>query len=505
MAWRLAQRGHEVTVYAPLDKDCPEEWKGTLWRDISQADIKEDVLWILVRCPNQLRRNWGGRIWIVLQDVDYPFKWTKRPIEKVEKIICMSNEHGKYFLKAHPELQGKVFHSKNAARIDLLEEVEREDLTRWPRKIQRNPNKLIYTSSPDRGLVQAVLPLWPKIRHFVPDAELHIFYGFTNIDIVMEEYPEDCEGFIQLRKDFDKLVQQPGVHFHGRVGQRDLYRHYLESSIWPYFSDFMETSCIASMEAQAAGAIPVTRPFMAVGEHVQHGCFVNGSCYNDPLTRDELVAHTARLLIDTETQDQIRPWMMEWARGTHHWERVVDQWEGWLNDYPETAFAQYNYQWKHRHGATLNVGCNNDISELGKGPQTVNVDIAIEDEWTKDPIPVNLLADGRKLPFGDSRFDTVILGDILEHCDDGNATHLIHEAKRVGRNIVATCPEDHGAERKGKRANEEGRPGEYIKGVAAYHCGLMTKERLTRLLGKPENYQPIRYWDCNGHGMTIRC
>lgn len=499
MAWRLAQRGYDVHVYAPLRRGCPREWRGTTWHPLREARVTEEALWVLVRCPQLLTRRWGGPVWLVMQDVDVPCEWTDKHIANAERIVCMSEVHRKNFVKAHPELEELAVASRNGARVDLLEQIEREE------NIERNPLKCIYASSPDRGLVQAVLPLWSRVRHFVPDAELHVFYGTVNIDKALEGNPEAYGRFAKTKDELARLVDQPGVHYHERVGQPELYRHWLSTGVWPYFSDFCETSCVASMEASCAGAIPVTRPWWAVGEHVRHGIFVNGSCYDDPLTRSELVAETVRLLLDHDLQEQIREPMMREARGFYHWERVVDQWEAWLHGWPwPGTVAQFAFQHKYLEGRALNVGCNDDMSDL-RSRGALNVDMHLEDGWTQRPIPAAVLADGRRLPFGDNSWGTVILGDILEHCEDGQAEVLVREAKRVGRRLVVTCPEDHGAMGDDAQAQHAAREHWYADNIAGWHVQLMTRERLEALVGRPNVYQPIRYWDCNGHGMVVAC
>jgi hypothetical protein len=83
------------------------------------------------------------------------------------------------------------------------------------------------------------------------------------------------------------------------------------------------------MDAQALGAIPITIPYWAVGENVQHGVFIQGDASTDPLTRARFAFEVAKLACDPEKQESIRHPMMHWARRHFDWERFVDQWEGW--------------------------------------------------------------------------------------------------------------------------------------------------------------------------------
>ena len=55
---RLAQRGHDVVVYAPVpwEDGASREWKGTVWKSVEQADFSRPGLWILSRCPEKIGR-----------------------------------------------------------------------------------------------------------------------------------------------------------------------------------------------------------------------------------------------------------------------------------------------------------------------------------------------------------------------------------------------------------------------------------------------------------------
>lgn len=496
MSWRLANRGYEVKVFAPIPEDCPREWRGTRWFHHSEADPSEEALWVLCRCPSAAALDFRGEVWLVCQDVDYPGGWDETHSERIDKVIALCQTHRGHLEASHPETKGKVDVSSNAAKIDLFEEIE------FDRVVERDPNRLIWASSPDRGLVQAVLPSWHKVREFVPTAELHIYYGFNNMDRAIETDPVAYHRFAKIRAEFDRLVDQPGVYYHGRVGQRELYEAWLSSSIWPYWSDFTETSCVTCMEAQASGAIPVTRPIWAVGENVTHGVGIHGSAYDEPLSRASLVASTIRLLLSEEYQESIRLPMIVDARQRFHWERIVDQWLIWMEGWPIGARYQFSFQHRHMEGRTLNIGANADSAEL-RSRGAVNVDMHAIDPNTDWVNSVHALADAFALPFPDGSFDTAILGDIIEHCKtDEDARQMVAEAKRVASRVIITCPEDYRNLMPGVTERHEGQV-DYSDRTWSYHRETWDRERLIGVAGEPKIHQVIRYDFGNGHGMVV--
>jgi len=56
------------------------------------------------------------------------------------------------------------------------------DTTRFEVDIDRQPNRFIYASAPERGL-DTLIDLFPLIRRRIPDAELHVFYGWDLADL----------------------------------------------------------------------------------------------------------------------------------------------------------------------------------------------------------------------------------------------------------------------------------------------------------------------------------
>lgn len=121
--------------------------------------------------------------------------------------------------------------------------------------IAKVPGKVIFSSSPDRGL-EHCMKIMDDVIKTNPDATLHVFYGFDN----MRKFGHGAQADY-LEK---MMSERPYVKFHGLVKQADLTRHFCESEVWLYPADFIETSCISALEAACAHAWPVTRSIGAL-------------------------------------------------------------------------------------------------------------------------------------------------------------------------------------------------------------------------------------------------
>lgn len=481
-AWRLAARGHDVTVYAPVPWESGvQEWRGTKWRPLEEADFSQSGLWLLYRCPEALDSfpypHPDQELWFVAQDEGNSYEWTDSRAEKADRVITLCEAHREHFLRKRPDLDWKTVVGTNGLRMDLIREIEAEGVP------ERNPHRLVYASSPDRGL-RPLLSIFKRAREWVPDLELHITYGFDNINKLEKLNPAAWRNVARERDAILKLADQPGVHWTGRISQRELYRLWLSAGLWAYPTLFTETSCITCMEAQALGAIPITNPLWALAENVMHGVFIHGDSYADGLTQARYAAEIVRLATDEKLQEQIRAEMMPAARHRFNWERTVDQLESWLYDFDDhpMSIAQFAFQLKHAKGRILNVGCADDPAELGR-LNTVNMDVRPTMPIDGRENRADVIADARCLPapFGPAQFDTVILGDILEHFDAAEAPQIIAKAKEClvpnGR-LVITVPEDYRAP-DAQHLNGNGTH-QYAEGISAYHRYPVTVELLAQ-------------------------
>lgn len=317
MAWRLARRGHEVVTYAPIPDDCPGHWRGTTWKPIDAADFSESGIWVLYRCPEYVDRFDPARPdqvkWLVCQDYDYQGRWTPQRVANLDRIIPLCHTHLQMLLKSHPEFAGKLWVTRNALKADLVAEVEAEGIP------ERNPRRIMYASSPDRGL-KAGLKIFKRAKEFLPDLEFYATYGFNNLDkLIAQGAPA------KYRRDKDEcmeLVRQTGARFLGRIPQKDLYREWLKTSMLVYCTTFIETGWITGLEAQALGAIPIFSPVGAQLENTQHGIIVHGQPDNED-TIARFAAEVVRLATDEDLQARIRSEMMPQVRADWDWEQFV--------------------------------------------------------------------------------------------------------------------------------------------------------------------------------------
>lgn len=325
MAVRLAARGHEVVSYTDLPKDDPDfdpRAMGVHWLDLTDANLEDDGLWVIYRAPEvglEAKSRPGRRFWLVCQDVFY-FSWTAEAVAAFDRIFALCPDHRADMIQRDPSVADRVVLSSNGVNVEAIEAAEAE-----VGPGERNPKRLIWASSPDRGLKET-LDIFERAREIVTDLELHVFYGLDNIAKV-------CGGNRHLPpwdktwRQYERACAMPGVTWHGRIGQDALRREWFKSGIWLYPTWFSETSCIACMEAQACGAIPITRPFWAVGWNVRHGgVFVEGDP-NEPLIKARYVAALVAIASDPDGQEAIRARMMPRARVDFDWDRWAEQWE----------------------------------------------------------------------------------------------------------------------------------------------------------------------------------
>lgn len=346
MAWELSKRlvaqGHAVRMYSHATPSMEGVYDGVRYLDASRfRDVKCDVL-IASRQPWAVERQYNctARVRILwVHDVHCGDTLTQERDLRFDRILCLSEWHRKFFLSCYPRIApDKVIVTRNGV-----------DLERFTASVSRNPHRAVYSSSPDRGL-RCLLESWPDITAKVPDAELHIYYGFHNWEITAELTGNDADKrTIQHLKHLIRTT--PGVTLKERVSGAELARAFLGAGVLAYPTWFSETSMIGAMEAQAAGCRIVTSPIAALNETVgERGVMVAGGPLSpdeppSPEYRERFVVAVVEEMTRATAQEGIgsafdRAWLQEYARSHFGLDALAADWDKMLPGIVESVGDQ---------------------------------------------------------------------------------------------------------------------------------------------------------------------
>ncbi len=321
MAWELSKRfvtlGNRVRVYS----DCAGKegnYEGVEWihwqkfLDPSTAKGPTCDVMISSRIPDLVDFDFQAKLKLAwVHDVTLGDGLTNKRSLKFDRFLCLSNWHKGYFLEKYPFIHpDSVIVTRNGI-----------DLSRYSANVTRDPHRMIYSSSPDRGLQTAIKSM-PLIRAFVPDASLHVYYGFEN----WEKSPDlGQRNLAQAIKDMLKQYEKFGVVNHGRVPGKQLAIEQLKSGVWSYSTWFSETSCLSGMEAQAAGCRIVTSPIAALNETVgSRGKMIPGDWLSSEYMRDFSNACVEAL---TKPEDGDRLALQRYARENFSLDTLALDWQ----------------------------------------------------------------------------------------------------------------------------------------------------------------------------------
>jgi len=249
LAREFSNLGYRVISFC----DCPEQgirdgdieylhyssyndWIEQNWIDYFITSRTTDTLRLPVR---------AGKIFVMIHDVWLLSGKDQVFLDRVDKYCVLSDWHWKFVKDYHGIPDEKLHLTSNGM-----------DFARFYIKgVERNPYRLMYSSSPDRGL-DTLLYLFDFIKSEVTEAELHIFYGFENWSKSILQKNDKVQ--IEKMEKIKEAMNKPGVCYHGRVGQSQLAEEWLKTSLWAYPTDFEEVFCITAIEAQRAGVPVVT-------------------------------------------------------------------------------------------------------------------------------------------------------------------------------------------------------------------------------------------------------
>jgi glycosyltransferase involved in cell wall biosynthesis/GT2 family glycosyltransferase len=286
LAAEFARRGFQVLVFGdPAEAHMAGDVAYHPWQEMEEVLAYDwaDVL-ICSRSvePLKLKNLHVGQVYVMIHDV-----WLSqdgRAIDatdwRVKKYAYLSEWHRDFLLQHHPGMKReKMFLTMNGVNQKLYEQppevgstydVHLLDGRQLHSHIVKR-NQTVYSSSPDRGLLQ-LLRILPEIRKAVPDFVVKVAYGWENID---KAIARGDKRLAEVKAAIRPLLQQPGVEWLGRIDKGTLARHQMESKVWLYPTWFSETFCITAVENGLARNAIVTSDHAGMRRTVDdHGILI---------------------------------------------------------------------------------------------------------------------------------------------------------------------------------------------------------------------------------------
>jgi glycosyltransferase involved in cell wall biosynthesis len=323
----LAKKGHRVRVFCDCDE--PGLHQDVEYRAIEELMGAEGSPDVLVAWRDAMLLEGGfyphlkpraKMVWA--HDLEVANLTHARSLT-ANRVVAVSEWHKKRLCKAHNLHPDQVAASRNG--IDLW----RFDRGYQGKRVKRNPHKVVYSSSPERG-IPSLLDMWPEVRKRVPDAELHVFYGVDGWKSIAKKFGSQLAlGHIANLMGRLRMMEPLGVRTRGRIDQRQLALEFMSAGVWAMPTWFEETSCLTSMESQAAGLRIVTSPVGALEETTgDRATYVVG----DWLSEEYQAEFVERLVeaLGAPEEDEERERSRKFARANFSWEGVVEQWDALL-------------------------------------------------------------------------------------------------------------------------------------------------------------------------------
>jgi len=347
-------------------------------------------------------------IW--LHDLPQPELLQEDLIKQVDYIVVLSQYHKSLLPKWIKE--SKIYVSFNGIVPEHFKGLN---------KIERKPYRCIYASSYDRVLEDLLL-IWGDVKKAVPEAELHIYYGWNTFDKYVAMGYRDSS----FKNNMLRLMQQEGVYEHGRVGHRQLLEEYAKSKVFAYPTNFSgEIQCIALTKGIACGCIPVTNNKYVLGERNPM------AVSNDKFKETLIKALKGGVKFDIDIAKYIEK--NSWGKVAYLWDRDM------LKSGVETLISDritWLTSWCSPEQKIVDIGCAEGLTFKGWDRKNItSVDLDLYD------LPNFVRANAENLPFNDKEFEVAVLGEILEHSD--NPIKVIKEAMRVAKRVVITVPYEY--------------------------------------------------------------
>ena len=295
MGEKLAELGHDVTVYSKPKYDF-EMPSGTKWRHANDYPFDDSSIDILVISRDftfiQNERPAAKKIFTWHHDFGMT-DIAPVPQENYDRLICMSMPHANFYAKEDWCNRNKLFVSRNGIEVDLFRG-----------NVVKDPYKIVFASEADRGLTFTI-EVFKKIKEKFPQASLHAFYANMHDYLEYGETEYKNTKIDRGRKALKEARETEGVFIRGGLPHKQFVHELRSASLWIYWQQFWETSCIVAMEAQASRIPVIVTSGSALSETVakESGIVFDQREVDDMFDAEVLAEHAIKILENKELSE----------------------------------------------------------------------------------------------------------------------------------------------------------------------------------------------------------
>lgn len=320
MARELARLGNRVRVFCSCPN--PGEYEGVEYADLAAfqhfATWERCDVFICSRFVDGLSAPVQSKVNVLWNHdvlVDRAAPIIHSLMYKIDALFCLSQFQLDQYQKELRIPSDRFVLTRNGVDLALIDEAVVG--------VRRDPNRLIYTSRPERGLAE-LLAIWPTLKEQRPELTLGIaWYDNPNADAEMQRFISNLKSEITNLEDVELL---------GSLSKRDLYREMARARLWVYPSTFPEVSCISAIEAAACGTPAVASRYCALKETItggESGLLIAGTPGSQEYT-EAFIDATLTLLEDERLWRRMSEAGCARVEELYQWSDIAKEWSDWL-------------------------------------------------------------------------------------------------------------------------------------------------------------------------------
>jgi glycosyltransferase involved in cell wall biosynthesis len=235
-------------------------------------------------------------------------------VQNFDKMLCLTPFHKDYVQGLQGISDDKIIVTRNG--------IDPSKFIFEPKA--KNPNKVVWLSSPDRGLDRCMLVM-DKVQEKFPDIELHVYYGIEHL----HKYGPQMAALATKLKGM--MDERSYVKYHGNTEQKKMYRDVSDAVIWNHCNDFIETYCITALETLANGIYPIVRRLGALQDTLKEANENGSAQLLDYGWQDEnavdIQANAVMKALETKAWERMKPFDLN----ANSWSAVADSWVEMMN------------------------------------------------------------------------------------------------------------------------------------------------------------------------------